>query len=98
MNDEILKKPEGGVARRSFLRKSGLVAAGMAAVSPVISFAQAARQDNPRRSMAPSLSRQLARWVVGLRYQDLPGAVVDRAKGLSLHALASALLGSQLAG
>jgi 2-methylcitrate dehydratase PrpD len=72
--------------------------AGMAAVSPVICFAQAARQDNPRRSVvAPSLSRQFARWVVGLRYQDLPAAAVDRAKGLSLHALASALLGSQLA-
>jgi hypothetical protein len=53
MYDEILKKPEGGVARRSFLRNSGLVAAGMAAVSPVITFAQAARQNNPRRSVPP---------------------------------------------
>ena len=42
-----------------------------------------------------SLSRQLARWVVGLRYEDLPPAVVDRAKGLTLHGLASVLLGSQ---
>jgi 2-methylcitrate dehydratase PrpD len=42
-----------------------------------------------------SLSRQLARWVVGLRYLDLPAAVVDRAKGLTLHGLASLLLGSQ---
>ena len=42
-----------------------------------------------------SLSRQLARWVVGLRYDDLPPAVVDRAKGLTLQGLASALLGSQ---
>jgi 2-methylcitrate dehydratase PrpD len=101
MNDEILKKPERGVARRSFLRDSGLVAggiAGMAAVSPVISFAQAPRQDNTRRSVAPSLSRQFARWVVGLRYEHLPPAAVDRAKGLSLHALASVLLGSQLPG
>jgi hypothetical protein len=29
-----------------------------------------------------SLSRQLARWVVGLRYDDLPREVVDRAKGV----------------
>jgi 2-methylcitrate dehydratase PrpD len=43
-----------------------------------------------------SLSRQLAQWVVGLRYDDLPPAVVDRAKGLTLHNLASVLLGSQL--
>jgi 2-methylcitrate dehydratase PrpD len=42
-----------------------------------------------------SLSRQLARWVVGLCYDDLPPAVVDRAKGVTLHGLASVLLGSQ---
>jgi len=42
-----------------------------------------------------SLSRQLARWVVGLRYDDLPPAVVDRAKGVTLHGLASVLLGSE---
>jgi hypothetical protein len=42
----------------------------------------------------PSLSRQLARWVAGLRYEDLPDAVVDRAKGLTLHGLTSALLGA----
>jgi 2-methylcitrate dehydratase PrpD len=45
--------------------------------------------------MMASLSRQLAQWVVGLRYDDLPPAVVDRAKGLTLHSLASVLLGSQ---
>jgi 2-methylcitrate dehydratase PrpD len=44
-----------------------------------------------------SLSRQLARWVVGLRYEDLAPAVVDRAKGVTLHGLASVLLGSRTA-
>jgi len=44
-----------------------------------------------------SLSRQLAQWVVGLRYDDLPPEVVDRAKGLTLHNLTSILLGSQSA-
>ena len=44
-----------------------------------------------------SLSRQLAQWVVGLRYEELPPAVVDRAKGVTLHTLASVLLGSQSA-
>jgi 2-methylcitrate dehydratase PrpD len=44
-----------------------------------------------------SLSRQLAQWIVGLRYDDLPPEVVDRAKGLTLHSLASVLLGSQSA-
>jgi 2-methylcitrate dehydratase PrpD len=47
--------------------------------------------------MMASLSRQLAQWVVGLHYDDLPPAVVDRAKGLTLHNLASVLLGSQSA-
>jgi 2-methylcitrate dehydratase PrpD len=42
-----------------------------------------------------SLSRKLAQWIVGLRYEDLPPQVVDRAKGLTLHSLASVLLGSQ---
>ena len=42
-----------------------------------------------------SLSRQLAQWVAGLGYDDLPPAVVDRAKGVTLHSLASVLLGSQ---
>jgi 2-methylcitrate dehydratase PrpD len=42
-----------------------------------------------------SLSRQLAQWVVGLHYEDLPPEVVDRAKGVTLHSLASMLLGSQ---
>ena len=45
-----------------------------------------------------SLSRQLAQWVVGLLYDDLPPAVVDRAKGVTLHGLASVLLGSQAPG
>src|SRR6185503_16148990 len=42
-----------------------------------------------------SLSRQFAKWVVGLRYEDLPPEVADRAKGCTLQCLASVLLGSQ---
>jgi 2-methylcitrate dehydratase PrpD len=45
-----------------------------------------------------SLSRQFAQWVASLRYDDLPPEVVDRAKGVTLHSLASALLGFQLPG
>ncbi|MCG8547963.1 MAG: MmgE/PrpD family protein, partial [Alphaproteobacteria bacterium] len=41
----------------------------------------------------PSISRQLAAWVAGLTFEDLPPDVVDRAKGLTLHGLSSALLG-----
>ncbi len=39
-----------------------------------------------------SLSREFGRFVAGLKYEDLPGAVVDRAKGVTLQALSSALV------
>ncbi len=39
-----------------------------------------------------SLSREFAAFVAGLRYEDLPPAVVDRAKGVTLEALCSALV------
>ena len=42
-----------------------------------------------------SLSRQIAKWVSGLSYDDLPNEVVDRAKGVTLHNMSSVLLGSQ---
>ena len=66
-------------------------------MSPLTSVARETQQDAVSRAGSPaSISRQFARWVAGLRYEDLPPDVVDRAKGLTLHALASALLGSQL--
>jgi 2-methylcitrate dehydratase PrpD len=40
-----------------------------------------------------SMSRQLAAWVAGLKYSDLPADVIDRAKGLTLQGLSSALMG-----
>jgi len=42
-----------------------------------------------------TISRQLAKWVAGLRYDDLPPDVVDRAKGVTLQCVASVLIGSQ---
>jgi hypothetical protein len=39
-----------------------------------------------------SLSRKFAAFAANLRYEDLPPAVVDRAKGLTLQALSSALI------
>jgi hypothetical protein len=39
-----------------------------------------------------SMSRDFAAFVANLRYEDLPPAVVDRAKGVSLQALISALV------
>ncbi len=42
----------------------------------------------------PSLSRQLSKWVADLKYEDLPPEVLDRARGLTLHGLSSALIGA----
>ena len=39
-----------------------------------------------------SLSRDFAKFVANLRYADLPPDVVDRAKGVTLQALSSALV------
>ncbi len=43
-----------------------------------------------------SLSREFAAFVANLKYQDLPAAVVDRAKGVTLEALASALVAHRM--
>ncbi len=45
-----------------------------------------------------SLSREFAAFVAGLSYDDLPSAVVDRAKGVTLQALASALVAHAMPG
>ncbi|MBV8843121.1 MAG: MmgE/PrpD family protein [Bryobacterales bacterium] len=76
--------------RRTFLQKTAL----SAAIVRVPAIAQQVRQSN-RNSGGESLSRQFARWVAGLRYEDLPPAVIDRAKGLTLQTLSSVLLGYQ---
>lgn len=39
-----------------------------------------------------SLSREFGAFVAGLRYEDLPPTVIDRAKGVTLEALSSALV------
>lgn len=44
--------------------------------------------------MTLSLSRQLAAWVAGLHFEDLSPEIVDRVKGLTLHGITSAMLGS----
>jgi 2-methylcitrate dehydratase PrpD len=102
-------KIAGRLERRRFLRNTSIAAAGvvgLAATDSVSVFArdsQAASSGSVQNSQTriasrPSLSRQFARWVAALRYEDLPLAVIDRAKGLTLHALSSLLLGSQFPG
>jgi 2-methylcitrate dehydratase PrpD len=95
-------KDQRTLVRRAFLKRSGLVAL---AASPWASPAQQTSQQTSRAAgtarsgqsagVNQSLSRQFARWAAGLRYEDLPATVVDRAKGLTLQALSSVLLGYQ---
>src|ERR1700752_1032386 len=94
------KSSARGLNRRSFLRDSGLATGsviGLAAARPVNSLVQEAPrsrvENRPRPAPGPPPpSRQCPRWVAGLRYEDLPAEVIDRAKGVTLHALASSLL------
>ena len=85
--------------RRRFLRDSALATVGLAGVmgqqSGSASFAPQERAARPAGGPR-SLSRQFAEWVVRLRYEDLPADVVDRAKGLTLQNISSALVGVQL--
>src|SRR5947207_3273574 len=43
-----------------------------------------------------SLSREFAAFVANLEYEDLPAEVVDRAKGVTLQALSSALVAHRM--
>ncbi len=45
-----------------------------------------------------SLSREFAAFVAELKFEDLPPAVVDRAKGVTLQALSSALVAHDMPG
>ncbi|MEO8256619.1 MAG: MmgE/PrpD family protein [Acidobacteriota bacterium] len=94
--------PPPTLSRRDLLQRA---VAGSAAVLsgawPAVAFAAQAPAGGRGQGAAsgpPSFSRQFARWVTPLRFEDLPPAVIDRAKGLTLHGLSSALLGSQAAG
>lgn len=42
-----------------------------------------------------SINRRLSRWVAGLAYSDIPAEVLDRARGVTLQALSSSLLGHE---
>src|SRR6478672_12479224 len=59
-------------------------------------------EDAPTTAMskeaAMSLSRDFAAFVANLQYEDLPPEVVDRAKGVTLQALSSALVAHQMPG
>jgi len=82
------------INRRNFLGSSLAAWSGAAIASPAVGATPQA--ESSAAASSKSLSRQFAKWVAGLRYEDLPAAVVDRVKGLTLQNLASALVGSEL--
>src|SRR5262249_61811250 len=89
----------GGGARRNTIRRTFWGSSPAAWGGPGIEPPAVGATPQAESSGAASskfLSRQFAQWVAGLRYEDLPAAVVDRVKGLTLQNLASALVGSQL--
>ena len=84
--------------RRRFLCDSAFATMGFAGVigRDARTAAVAAQQRSAGPAGSKPLSRQFAEWVARLRYEDLPADVIDRAKGLTLQNLSSALLGAQL--
>jgi hypothetical protein len=52
------------------------------------------RGEAPAVSKGPTISRCFARWALGLRYEDLPPAVVDKAQALLLQAPTGGTLGA----
>jgi 2-methylcitrate dehydratase PrpD len=90
-----------GVAAFSpFARLTEEASAGARAIPQGRDGATATTPSSPTRAGVArvadvSLSRQFGGWAASLRYEDLPPAVIDRAKGFTLQALGSALLGSQ---
>jgi len=101
MKEQFSARLRSLMHRRSFCRDSVFGTAGfavLAALSPGMAAAQEQRRNGKAAASTRSMSRQFAQWVAELRYEDLPPAVVDRAKGVTLQTLASVLLGSQMAG
>ena len=93
----ILGRLLGGFpwAQRIYVKSSGTLGLGWVRLPALLSDDPTAKHYKQLEKSMLSLSRQLAQWVVGLTYDDLPPEVIDRAKGVTLHSLASVLLGSQ---
>jgi hypothetical protein len=83
-----------GVSRRQLLVSAG--AACLLAARPKLAAAQPSDAVSGSARATVPLARQLGSWAAALRYEDLPPAVIDRAKGVTLQALASALIGARM--
>jgi 2-methylcitrate dehydratase PrpD len=95
MTKDVHGESSAALTRRALFHTA--LSAGALAVPMTEVFAQGAEQPKTpqRAATAIPMARQFGRWVAALNYGDLPDEVVDRAKGVTLQALVSALIGSQ---
>lgn len=78
------------IARREVLKRCGAGALALAAPSWAVPAAQAKSAASERHA-GPTLVEDIARWLVELRYEDLPANVVTTAKRVTLDTLGCAL-------
>jgi 2-methylcitrate dehydratase len=80
-----LKQP---IARREMLKRCGIGALALATPAGLSSAPTlAAEIKDAARAAAPTVAQDIARWVVDLRYEDLPPDVVARAKRVLLDSV-----------
>src|SRR6516162_9365000 len=84
----VARKANAGVPTRSMVQKTRGHAARRRAAEPTLRL----HLHGDHMSTA-SISRRLSGWVAGLAHSDIPPEVIDRARGVTLQALSSCLLG-----
>ncbi len=93
--------------RREFVRTGAAVGLGAATLAQVgCGQSEVSGQAAPSGGAAegagasdgaaqvPPISRQFAQWAANLKFEDLPPEVVDKVKGLLVHAVSGAVLGA----
>jgi 2-methylcitrate dehydratase PrpD len=94
----MTNRDNDGLGRRSFLKQMATVA-GAAPLAPAMfgATAASAQSETPRRKDATNHeTEQLAAYAAAVRYEDLPPAVVQRAKDCIIDAVATISYGAEL--
>ena len=92
----MTKRTEDGLVRRSFLKQMASVA-GTLPLAPALTGPAAAQTPSPQRSEETDHeTERLAAYAAALRYEDLPPAVVQRAKDCMTDTVAAIVFGAEL--